>query len=71
VVAVEVKTRAGNGYGSGFEAITHTKARRLRRLFLLWLRTFSPNCARLRIDAIAICLQAEGRPRIEHLRGIV
>ena len=70
VVAVEVKTRSGAGYGTPFEAITMRKAGRLRTLLLGWVREHRPGAARLRIDAIAVTLAPEMAPRIEHLRGI-
>lgn len=38
IVAVEVKTRTGLGYGHPLEAITQRKAARLRRLLLEWCR---------------------------------
>lgn len=70
VVAVEVKTRSGRGYGSPFESITALKAGRLRRLLLQWVREHQPNADRLRIDAVAVLLLPEEAPQIEHLRGI-
>jgi putative endonuclease len=42
VIAVEVKTRSGTGYGTPFEAITSLKASRLRRLLLGWVREHRP-----------------------------
>lgn len=69
-VAIEVKTRSGYGYGSPFEAITATKADRLRRLLFEWVRRNRPAAAGLRVDAVAV-LVLPGEPhRIEHLRGI-
>lgn len=41
LVAVEVKTRTGLGYGHPLQAITQRKADRLRRLLLDWCRTHS------------------------------
>lgn len=70
VVAVEVKTRSGIGYGTPLEAITQSKAGRLRTLLLGWVRENRPGAARLRIDAVAVLLTADSAPRIEHLRGI-
>ncbi|WP_336659706.1 YraN family protein [Leucobacter sp. USHLN153] len=70
VVAVEVKTRSGDGYGSPFAAITARKAARLRRLLLDWVRSHEVGAGRLRIDAVAITLRSGASPRIEHLRGI-
>lgn len=70
VVAVEVKTRSGRGYGSPFEAITSRKAGRLRTLLLSWVREHRPLAGKLRIDAIAVTIQDGEAPCIEHLRGI-
>lgn len=70
LVAVEVKTRSGRGYGSPFEAITARKAARLRDLLLSWVRTHHPHADGLRIDAIAVMLCEGQPPQIEHLRGI-
>lgn len=69
VVAVEVKTRSGLKYGHPLEAITAAKATRLRRLLLAWTREHRPR-ARLRIDAIGIVMQPNGRPCLHHLKGI-
>ena len=70
IVAVEVKTRSGTGYGHPLEAITAQKAGRLRRLLLSWARQTEPGPARLRVDAVGITLRGDARPRIDHLRGI-
>lgn len=70
LVAVEVKTRSGLGYGAPLEAITAMKAARLRRLLLSWMRERHPAAQSLRIDAIGITLNSEADPRIDHLRGI-
>lgn len=70
IVAVEVKTRAGRGYGHPFEAITTQKLARLRRLLLAWVRDAHPVCDRLRIDAVAVTIGPDGAPDIEVLRGI-
>ncbi len=70
IVAVEVKTRSGNGYGHPLEAITAQKAGRLRRLLLSWARQQTAHVTRLRVDAIGITLRGQERPRIDHVRGI-
>lgn len=70
VVAVEVKTRGGTGYGSPLEAITARKSARLRRLLLEWARESAERHAPLRVDAIGITLLPGALPRIEHLKGI-
>lgn len=45
LVAVEVKTRTGLGYGHPLQAITQRKADRLRRLLLDWCRSSEANAA--------------------------
>lgn len=70
LVAVEVKTRSGSGYGSPLEAITARKAARLRELLLSWVRAHRPVSGKLRIDAIAVTLCEGQSPQIKHLRGI-
>ncbi|MBO1901168.1 YraN family protein [Leucobacter weissii] len=70
VVAVEVKTRSGVGFGHPLEAVTATKARRLRRLLIAWTKERRPRAERLRIDAVGIVLRGGERPDIHHLRGI-
>lgn len=70
IVAVEVKTRSGLGYGSPLESITSIKAERLRRLLLSWVREHRPAAKALRIDAIGITMLPGEAPLIDHLRGI-
>lgn len=70
IVAVEVKTRTGLGYGHPLEAITARKAHRLRRLLGDWARMHAARGARLRVDAIGIVLRDGERPRLDHLQGI-
>ena len=70
VVAVEVKTRSGTGYGSPLEAVTARKAARLRRLLLDWVRAHARSASGLRVDVIGIVLRSGVAPQIDHLRGI-
>lgn len=70
LVAVEVKTRSGSGYGNPLEAITAQKMARLRRLLLDWIRTTEARGVSLRVDAVGITLRGDERPRIDHLRGV-
>lgn len=70
LVVVEVKTRAGTGYGSPFDAITYAKVRRLRQLAGIYAR----QCARwyrlLRVDAVALVWPRGGCCELSHARGI-
>lgn len=70
LVAIEVKTRSGSGYGHPFEAITARKASRLKRLLLDWARAHDSRARGLRVDAVGVTLRDGAEPCIEHLRGI-
>jgi putative endonuclease len=73
LVVCEVKTRRSEAFGAPFEAVTPTKARRLRRLAGLWLAQATQDLRTgddLRIDVISILRPAGGRVRVEHLRGV-
>ncbi len=70
LVVVEVKTRAGTGYGMPLDAITYAKARRLRHLAVIYARQRAGRSVRLRVDAIGFVLRP-GRPaEMIHARGI-
>lgn len=70
VVFVEVKTRAGTGFGEPAEAVGRVKARRLRILACRWLtenRQAGPS--ELRFDVVGIVRRRGEQPRLTHLRG--
>ena len=70
VVFVEVKTRAGNGFGEPAEAVGHAKARRLRTLACRWLLEHRPpGTNELRFDVVAIVRRHGAAPEVTHLRG--
>jgi putative endonuclease len=54
VVFCEVKTRRGDSYGAPFEAVTHTKQRRLRVLAARWLDGNPQRGAQLRFDVASV-----------------
>lgn len=70
VVVVEVKTRAGTGFGHPLEAITREKLSRLRRLALLWCEARGARPSGLRLDVIGIVWAPGRAPVIDHLQGI-
>lgn len=72
LVFIEVKTRAGSGFGQPLEAITRAKQQRLRNLAVHWLRAHDqhPPAARIRIDGIGVLKQGERAPRIDHAVGV-
>ncbi len=70
LVFVEVKARAGLGYGHPLEAITAAKQQRLRDLAWRWLREHEPRAAQVRIDGIGVLWRAGSEPEIVHARGL-
>lgn len=69
-VFVEVKTRAGRGFGHPFESITHAKLARLRALASTWCAAHDGPHGRVRIDVIAVIAARGAEPTIEHLEGV-
>ena len=66
IAFVEVKARAGGGYGHPLEAITWAKRREIAYVARVWIAG-NPGQARVyRFDAVAILWQA-GQPVIEHV----
>ena len=63
LVICEVKTRRGTGAGDPLEAVTWTKARRLRRLAAAYLRSRPGVVPQVRIDVIGV-LAEHGRPPV-------
>ncbi|MFB3739332.1 MAG: YraN family protein [Candidatus Velamenicoccus archaeovorus] len=54
LVFCEVKTRGGDAFGGGFEAVTDAKRRRLRALAEVFLATCRPGHRRLRFDVASV-----------------
>lgn len=70
LVAVEVKTRRGSGYGDPLAAISRRKLNRLGRLLVAWRSAHPGRVRHLRVDGIGI-VKAPGRaPVLTHLRGL-
>lgn len=70
LVFVEVKARAGLGYGHPLEAITAAKQRKLRDLAWRWLREHEAHAPRVRIDGVGVVWRRGGEPEIVHVRGL-
>lgn len=70
IIAVEVKTRSGLGYGHPLAAITPAKLRRLRKLLHAWVHAHDVKPSGLRVDAIGITLRGGERPSVEHVMGL-
>ena len=70
LVFVEVKTRAGTGFGDPAEAVSPVKARRIRALACRWLTERAPTGgAELRFDVISVVRRRGHAPQVTHLRG--
>ena len=70
VVFVEVKTRAGTGFGSPAEAVSRAKARRIRGLAVQWLAEHRPpGTTGLRFDVVGIVRRPGAAPELTHLRA--
>lgn len=70
VVFVEVKTRAGTGFGEPAEAVGRVKARRLRVLACRWLlENRQSGAPDLRFDVIGIVRRRGEAPHLRHLRA--
>ena len=70
LVVCEVKTRSGTGFGSPLEAVTRSKAARLRRLAACWLGSHDVHPRQIRIDVVGV-LGGRGGPIVEHVRGAI
>jgi putative endonuclease len=71
IVFCEVKTRRGEAYGTPAEAVTPTKARRLRALAAAWLREYAHPREAIRFDVVTVRPQRAGRAAVEHLTAVL
>lgn len=69
VVFVEVKTRAGTGFGLPAEAVGPVKQRKLRVLASRWLAEHPTGRSGLRFDVVGIVRRPGEEPVVTHLRG--
>ena len=67
-VFVEVKTRRGDRYGTGADAITWRKQERMRRLAAAYLGPALQSTA-VRFDVVDVALRPGAEPAIRHIRG--
>jgi putative endonuclease len=65
VAFIEVKTRAGDGFGKPIEAITWGKRREMTRVARAWVDRHGLESDTYRFDAIGVSLR--GRPRVDHV----
>ncbi|MFC5140326.1 YraN family protein [Actinomycetospora rhizophila] len=73
LVVAEVKTRSGVGFGLPAEAVTRSKAARIRRLAQRWLAEHhaagGSGFEEVRFDVLAVLVARGAAPRVEHYEG--
>lgn len=69
LVFCEVKTRRSTRYGGPLEAVTPTKARRLRWLAARWSGEHGEHATEFRIDVIGVLLQRGRDPHVTHIEA--
>ena len=70
LVICEVKTRTTASHGHPLEAVTVTKARRLRRLAAEWIEARGVHPAEVRLDLVGVLQAGRGAAQIEHVKGV-
>lgn len=70
LVICEVKTRRSLAFGHPLAAVTPIKLRRLRRLASEWITVRGIHARSVRVDMVGIITPRDGRPIIEHVRGV-
>jgi putative endonuclease len=71
LVVCEVKTRSGVSYGDPLEAITPTKASRLRVLAERWAQAHRLTDRPIRLDVVAVLWQPTGGALVSHVKGAI
>jgi putative endonuclease len=67
VAFVEVKTRAGAGFGHPLEAITWKKRREIAQVAQAWIDRHGRSGDAYRFDAVAVTFASGGAPVVEHV----
>jgi putative endonuclease len=67
VAFVEVKTRAGRGYGHPLEAVTWRKRREIQQVAAAWVERHGRPGETYRFDAVAVLAPAGTEPTLEHV----
>lgn len=70
LVFVEVKTRAGHGYGLPQEAVDARKIRKLRQLALYYLKQ-APHRGPVRFDVIGLTVREGKLLRVDHIKNAI
>ncbi|MBI4410786.1 MAG: YraN family protein [Gemmatimonadetes bacterium] len=67
VAFVEVKTRAGRGYGHPLEAVHRLKRREIQTVARSWIARNGRPGDVYRFDAVAVVWEGSGPPVVEHI----
>lgn len=67
VAFVEVKTRAGEGYGHPLEAVTAAKRREIERVARAWMARHGQPDDVYRFDAVSVICEGSAPPVVEHV----
>ncbi len=70
LVFCEVKTRTSVAFGSPLEAVTASKAARLRRLAAAWMQAHDLHLPEVRIDLVGVLRPRRGPAKVEHVPGV-
>ena len=70
LVFVEVKTRAGHGFGLPQEAVDARKIRKLRQLALYYLKQ-APHRGPVRFDVIGLTVRGGTLLRVDHIKNAI
>jgi putative endonuclease len=71
IVVCEVKTRRTDAFGQAVSAVDADKARRLRRLAILWLRDRGVVGTPVRFDVVGVLISGRLPPVIDHREGVL
>jgi len=69
-VFVEVKTRQSHAFGRPEEAVKKAKIAKMSTAAQLWLHKRGENTKAWRLDVIAITIEANKEPQIDHFENI-
>lgn len=69
LVFIEVKTRSSERFGSPLEAVDARKQLRMARAALDYMASCGQHDRLARFDVVAVRLQPDGPPQIEHIRN--
>jgi len=66
LVVCEVKTRSGTAFGEPAEAVTRSKAARIRRVTQAWLTEHQVRWCEIRFDVVAVLAPPGGPVTMQH-----